>query len=441
MVFIHQEVLFRFVSRHSVCWRLGFRKTTCLISIRISLACARASKLTTANMYIARARCECPNGSGVREAECLLIIGTGCRVQVFSLILDSSVGLSAGIQCTKGWVSETLWVRILHSAEEDKLSLFDSNIACLCQSIEIDNSKYVYRQSQVRMPNGSGIRRVECLLIIGTGCRVQVFSLILDSSVGLSAGIQSAEDWVSETCWVRILHSAEEDKLSPFDSNIACLCQSIEINNSKYEYRQSLVRIPNGSGVRWVECLLIIGTVCRVQDFSLILDSSVDLSAGIQSAEDWVSETLWVRILQSAEENKLSPFDSNIAYLCQSIEINNIKYVYRQSQVQMPNGSGVRWAECLLIIGTVCRVQVFSLILDSSVGLSAGIQSAEDWVSETLWVRILHSADEDKLSPFDSNIACLCQSIEINNSKYVNRQSQVWMSNGSGSGGLNACWS
>ena len=124
--------------------------------------------------------------------------------------------------------------RILLSAEEDKLSPFDSKIACLCQSIEINNNKYVYRQSQVRMPNGSGVRWAECLLIIGTGCRVQVFSLILDSSVGLSAGIQSAEDWVSETPWVRILLSAEEDKLSPFDSKIACLCQSIEINNNKY---------------------------------------------------------------------------------------------------------------------------------------------------------------------------------------------------------------
>ena len=277
----------------------------------------------------------------------------------------------------------------------------------------------VYRQSPVRMPNGSGVRWAECLLIIGTGCRVQVFSLILDSSVVLSAGIQSAEDWVSETFWVRILHSAEEDNLSPFDSKIACLCQRIEINNNKYVYRQSQVRMPNGSGVRWAECLLIIGTGCRVQVFSLILDSSVVLSAGIQSAEDWVSETLWVRILHSTEEDKLSPFDSKIACLCQSIEINNNKYVYRQSQVRMPNGSGVRWVECLLIIGTGCRVQVFSLILDSSVGLSAGIQSSEDWVSETLWVRILHSGEEDNLSPFDSKIACLCQSIEINNNKYV----------------------
>ena len=40
------------------------------------------------------------------------------------------------------------------------------------------------------------------MLIIGTGCRVQVFSLILDSSVGLSAGIQSAEHVhaLAETC-------------------------------------------------------------------------------------------------------------------------------------------------------------------------------------------------------------------------------------------------
>ena len=61
------------------------RKTTCLLSILKSLACARASKLTTTNMYIARARCECQNGSGVRWAECLLIKDTGCRVQVFKL--------------------------------------------------------------------------------------------------------------------------------------------------------------------------------------------------------------------------------------------------------------------------------------------------------------------------------------------------------------------
>ena len=56
------------------------------------------------------------------------------------------------------------------------------------------------------------------------------FSLILDSSVGLSASIQSAGELVHGSR-VQILLSAEEHNLSPFDLNIACLCESIEINN------------------------------------------------------------------------------------------------------------------------------------------------------------------------------------------------------------------
>ena len=60
----------------------------------------------------------------------------------------------------------------------------------------------------------------------------------------------------------------------------------------------------------------------------------------------------------------------------------------------------------------------FCLILDSSVGLSAGIQFAGDSVPKTL-VQILHSAEEDNLSPFDLKIACLCHSIKINNAKRV----------------------
>ena len=54
-----------------------------------------------------------------------------------------------------------------------------------------------------------------------------------------------------------------------------------------------------------------------------------------------------------------------------------------QSQVRKSTDIGVKWAECSLIIGTGCQVQVFSLILDSSVGLSASIQSAGDLVSGT----------------------------------------------------------
>ena len=63
------------------------------------------------------------------------------------------------------------------------------------------------------------------------------------------------------------------------------------------------------------------------------------------------------------------------------LRINNNKYVYRQSQVRKSTDSGAKWAECSLIIGTGCRVQVFSLILDSSVGLSASIQYAGELVS------------------------------------------------------------
>ena len=107
------------------------------------------------------------------------------------------------------------------------------------------------------------------------------------SSLSCNAPISEAFSLLANRClrpWVRILHSAEEDNLSPSDSNIACLCQSIEINNNKHVYRQSQVRKLTGSEVEWAECLLIIGTGCRVQVFSLILDSSVGLWAGIQSA-------------------------------------------------------------------------------------------------------------------------------------------------------------
>ena len=67
-----------------------------------------------------------------------------------------------------------------------------------------------------------------------TGYRVQVFSLILNISVSLLGSIQSASILLSQTSKVRILHSAEEDNLSPFDLKIACLRQSIKINNNKH---------------------------------------------------------------------------------------------------------------------------------------------------------------------------------------------------------------
>ena len=218
---------------------------------------------------------------------------------------------------------------------------------------------------------------------------------------------------------VQILLSAEEHNLSPFDLDIACLCQSIEINNNKYVYRQSQVRKSTGSGVKWAECSLIMGTGCRVEVFFLAWSSI--FQSVCQRAFSLLA--IWClgsrdHILPSAEEHNLSPFDLNIACLCQSIEINNNKYVYRQSQVRKSTDSGVKWAECSLIMGTGCRVQVF--LAWSSIAQSV-YQRAFSLLA--IWclgsrVQILLSAEEHNLSPLDLNIACLCQSIEINNNKY-----------------------
>ena len=122
-------------------------------------------------------------------------------ISEFKFLAWSSIAQSV---CQRAFSRLEIWclgprVQILHSAEEHNLSPFDLNIACLCQSIEINNNKYVYRQSQVRKSTDNGVKWAECSLIIGTGCRVQIFSLILDSSVGLSASIQSAGDLVSGT--------------------------------------------------------------------------------------------------------------------------------------------------------------------------------------------------------------------------------------------------
>ena len=64
------------------------------------------------------------------------------------------------------------------SMPEDNLSLFDSKIACLCQSIKINNNKHVYHQSQVWKPIGNEVKWAECSFITGTGCWVQ---FILDT--------------------------------------------------------------------------------------------------------------------------------------------------------------------------------------------------------------------------------------------------------------------
>ena len=269
------------------------------------------------------------------------------------------------------------------------------------------------------MPNGCGVKWAECLLTIGTGRRVQVLAWSSMAQSVCQWAFSLLAIWCLRPWWVRILLSAEEDNLSPFDSNIACLCQSIEINNNKHVYRQSQVRMPNGCGVKWAECLLTIGTGCRVQVLAWSSMAQSVCQWAFSLLAIWCLRPWWVRILLSAEEDNLSPFDSNIACLCQSIEINNNKHVYRQSQVRMPNGCGVKWAECLLIIGTGCRVQVLAWSSMAQSVCQWAFSLLAIWCLRPWWVRILLSAEEDNLSPFDSNIACLCQSIQINSNKHI----------------------
>ena len=83
----------------------------------------------------------------------------------------------------------------------------------------------------------------------------------------------------------------------------------------------------------------------------------------------------------------------------------------------------IKWAECSLIIGTSYRAKVFAW--------SSTAQSVCEWAFSLLviWcLRLLsfesciQSAEETNLSPFDSKIACLYQSIKINNNKTSERR-------------------
>ena len=115
------------------------RKTTCLLSIRITFACARVSILTTTNMYIARARCESQLAVGSSGLNARWPYG---RADEFKFLAWSSIAQSVcqwALRLLAIWCLRP-WVRILHSAEEDNVSPFDTNIVCLCQSI--DSNKY-----------------------------------------------------------------------------------------------------------------------------------------------------------------------------------------------------------------------------------------------------------------------------------------------------------
>ena len=271
-------------------------------------------------------------------------------------------------------------------------------------------------------------------------------SFLAWSSIAQSV-CQQAFSLLANRClrpWVRILHSAEENNLSPFHSNIACLCQSIEINNKKHVYRQSQVRKPTGSEVEWAECLLIIGTGCRVQVFAW---SSIAQSVCQQALSLLANRCLrpsgFESCLQQRKTTCLLLIRKSLACARASklTKTNNNKHVYRQSQVRKPTGSEVEWAECLLIIGTGCRVQVFAWSsIAQSVCQQAFSQLANKCLRPSGFESCLQQRKTTCLLSIRKSLACARASKLTTTNLYIARarcQCQMAV----GSGGLNACWS
>ena len=166
------------------------RNTTCLLSIWISLACARASKLTTTNMYIARARCESQLTVG-QVGWMLADHRDGLSSSSFSLILDSSVGLSASIQSA----GELVFKSCIQQRNKTCLLSIWISLACARASKLKTTNMYIAR---ARCESQLTVGQVGWMLADHRdGLSSSSFSLILDSSVGLSASIQSAGELVS----------------------------------------------------------------------------------------------------------------------------------------------------------------------------------------------------------------------------------------------------
>ena len=102
----------------------------------------------------------------------------GCRVQVF--LAWSSITQSV---CQRAFSLLAIWclgprVQILHSAEEHNLSPFDLNIACLCQSIEINNNIYIYIYIYIDKPVVKDYTVVWCSdMALSQGSAVFIYDL------------------------------------------------------------------------------------------------------------------------------------------------------------------------------------------------------------------------------------------------------------------------
>ena len=115
---VHLYTLIEFVI-----WDPGFesciqqRMPTCLLSIQISFACARASTLTTTNIYITRARCESQLAVGLSDLNICWSEGQAVKFKFLAWSLKAQSACQWAFSLLVIWCLG-YWVWILHSADE-----------------------------------------------------------------------------------------------------------------------------------------------------------------------------------------------------------------------------------------------------------------------------------------------------------------------------------
>ena len=121
-----------------ICEHIYIYMCVCVLSPFDSKTTSRnkASTLTTTNFYVSRARRESQLTVGSRRLKARYWV----QVSAWSSRVQSVCQRAMSLLETR---FQRPCVRILHSAEEDNLSSFDSKFACLCQSIKIKNNKHV----------------------------------------------------------------------------------------------------------------------------------------------------------------------------------------------------------------------------------------------------------------------------------------------------------
>ena len=151
-------------------------------------------------MYIARARCKSQPAVGSSGLNACWSCGGATE---FNFLAWSSI-------------AQLIW---------KLLAFVDSEIACLCQSIKINNNKHVARGAKANRQWGPTAWML-------ADHKYWVLSWSTKAQLVCQLAFSLLEIWCQQP-WIWVLHSAEEDNLSSSNSKSTCLFQSIKINNNK----------------------------------------------------------------------------------------------------------------------------------------------------------------------------------------------------------------